>query len=407
MTTPVPKVEIGFDLTDSDVGPYFRLDDPAAGVLDNEQYTLGGTIFVDITNRCRSIRIQRGRSRNFANYTAGALSVELNNQDRAFDPLYEDSPYYGNIVPRKQIRVSIEDELQFFGWVDDWDLTYTPDGNSLASVIAYDAFSVLAKQAIPNQTPPQEKTGERIDRVLSDSTINWATESRQIDTGEATVGALEIAEATNALSYIQSVSTAEPGELFIGKNGDVVFKSRATAPASSGVVLFGEGGITFANVRVIYGTEELYNNIIVSRVDGGTAIASDESSQAIYGIRTLDNTGLLLSSDEQVAERASVFMNWYSQPEYRFESIEVRLDNKSEGEQADVLAIELGDYVRVLFTPNGIGDPIDRYLKVIRIEQTLTPDAAFVTFGFEAVLTTGFILDDLVFGMLDESKLGF
>jgi hypothetical protein len=42
------KVEIGLDLGDNTpVG--FRLDDPVEGKLDNVVFTLGGTIFYDIS----------------------------------------------------------------------------------------------------------------------------------------------------------------------------------------------------------------------------------------------------------------------------------------------------------------------------------------------------------------------
>jgi len=41
MALPIEKVEIGFDLTDSPIGPFFRLNDDEAGRLDNTEYRLG------------------------------------------------------------------------------------------------------------------------------------------------------------------------------------------------------------------------------------------------------------------------------------------------------------------------------------------------------------------------------
>lgn len=407
MTIPQPKVEVGFDLTDSPIGPFFKLDDPVRGVLDNTQYVLGGTIFIDITERVRTIRVQRGRARNFSNYTAGAVSVEINNHDRAFDPLFTASPYYGNIVPRREIRISSGNERIFSGWIDDWDLTYTPDGNSIAAATAYDAFMILAKQALTGETPPEEKTGARINRVLSDARVDWANDQRAIDEGQATVGAIPIEPDTNALSYLQAVALADPGELFIARDGKVAFRDRAAAPNSTNIVLFGEGGIPFKNVQVVYGTEDLYNTIVVSRVGGGTAVATDEGSQGDYGIRTLEQTDLLLSSDFQVADRASVLVNWYAEPEYRFDSIEIELHKRTPEEQEDVLALELGSFVQIVFTPNGIAPAIDRVLEVIKLEHTITPTNHYVTIGFQATQGIPFVLDDPVFGKLDEATLGW
>ena len=129
MAIPTPLVEVGFDLTESPIGPFFALDDPVRGVLDNTDWLLAGTIFVDITSYARTIQISRGRSRDFSNYQSGAAVVELNNHNRYFDPLFEASPYNGNIIPRREIRISSGEEIQYTGWIDDWDLTYTPDGD--------------------------------------------------------------------------------------------------------------------------------------------------------------------------------------------------------------------------------------------------------------------------------------
>ena len=115
MSIPTPKVEIGFDLTDSPIGPFFRLNDDESGRLDNTEYRLGGTIFVDVTDRVRQISLNRGKTRRFANFQSGQLSVEFNNHDRAFDPLYPDSPFAGNIIPRREVRVSLGTAVQFSG----------------------------------------------------------------------------------------------------------------------------------------------------------------------------------------------------------------------------------------------------------------------------------------------------
>jgi hypothetical protein len=71
MSLPTPTVEIGFDLTDSPIGPFFRLDDDVAGRLNNTDFRLGGTIFYDVTDRVRNISSQRGRPTEFSAFPAG------------------------------------------------------------------------------------------------------------------------------------------------------------------------------------------------------------------------------------------------------------------------------------------------------------------------------------------------
>jgi len=79
----------------------FTLDDPVAGVLDNTEFVLGGVSFEDVTSRVRSLSISRGKNRDLDRFNSGSLSVEFNNTDRAFDPLYTASPFARNIVPRR------------------------------------------------------------------------------------------------------------------------------------------------------------------------------------------------------------------------------------------------------------------------------------------------------------------
>jgi len=82
---PEQLVEIGFDLV-LPTGPYFTLDDPVKGQLDNTSYTLAGFQYYDITNYVTNIEVTRGKSDDLDNISGGELVVELNNRTRAFDP---------------------------------------------------------------------------------------------------------------------------------------------------------------------------------------------------------------------------------------------------------------------------------------------------------------------------------
>lgn len=406
MTIPSPRVEIGFDLT-STIGPFFALNDATRGVLDNADFTLGGTIFFDVTDRVRNIQIARGKPSDFANFTSGQASVEFNNHDRAFDPLYVDSPFVGNILPQRELRIFSNDILQFTGWVIDWDLTYQPNGDSIALAIANDALGILAGQVLPDTVPPEEKTGARIARILSLPSVNWAPDLRDIDEGEATLGDQPIEADTSALGYLQQVAQAEPGDLFIDTDGRVAFRDRSQGPTSIDLVTFGGTAIPVANIEVIFGSEQLFNEVILTREGGGTAIAENTSSQGAYGIRTLSQSDLLLSDDDQLATLATVYAERFSEPEYRFDSFEVKLERVSTGQQAQVLGLELGDVIEISFTPNGIGAAIERYLRVVRKQQTITPTSYIVEIGTQAIDYASLVLDDPEFGKLNSYSLSW
>lgn len=407
MSIPTPKVEVGFDLTGSNIGPFLRLNNAVSGRLDDPAWTLGGTIFIDVTERVRSFSLSRGRNNDFDNYTSGQLQVEFNNHDRAFDPVYEDSPFRGNIIPRREIRVYADDVMQFSGFIDDWNLSYTPDGDSVAVAISSDTLGVIAGQTLTGFTPPEELSGARINRILSTADVNWPVEARDVEVGGSLLSDTPIAEDTNALQYLQLVASSEPGDLFISKTGDITFNDRTKAPTSASLIEFGGTAIGFQNLEVVYGSENLYNEIVISRVGGGTAVAFDSDSQGNYGIRNLTETGLLMATDAQSVELALVYANRYSEPEYRFDTVEVALHDLEGDELSSVLDAELGSICKITFTPNGIGDPIERFLEVIRIDQVVRPDTHFMTLGFQAVDYASLVLDDAEFGKLNTYSLSW
>lgn len=99
------KVEIGFDLPSSS-GNFFTLDSATKGKLDNTTYKLSGVIFYDVTSRVKQYTVRRGKSRQLENFNAGIATVTFDNRDRAFDPTFAASPYYGQIIPKREIRIT-------------------------------------------------------------------------------------------------------------------------------------------------------------------------------------------------------------------------------------------------------------------------------------------------------------
>ena len=406
MGMPVEKIEVGFDLIDSPIAPFFVLDDPVKGKLDNTQYVIAGTIFYDITDRARNFSISRGKPREFAVYPAGIAEIQFNNHDRAFDPLYVDSPFYGNIIPRRSLRITSGTAVQFTGWVDDWNLAYLPDGDSVATAFCVDATSLLATQKLSAGTPTPELSGARINNILSQTTVDWPTGLRDIDTGAVEMGNQPIAEGTIALSYLQKVAASEPGQIFIGKNGYVTYQDIRHTPTSSSLVTFGGTGIPFGGIEVVYGSELLYNEIVIGRSGGGTAIAVDLDSQTAYGIRNYTETDLLMASDLDAVDLAVLYADKYSRPESRVNALEIFVHKLDPADQTKVLDLEIGSICKIEFTPNGIGDAISQYIEVIRIEHNVDPQIHRLQLGFMQITQASLVLDDAEFGKLDTYRLG-
>lgn len=407
MGVPRPTVQIGFDLVGANAN-LLTLDDPVKGKLDTPAYPLGGQIFYDVTDKVKSIAVRRGKNRQLDEFDSGLANVVFDNNDRTFDPEYVNSPYYGQIIPKRAIRIFSGGNPVFQGVIDDWNLNYDPGGFSEAAAASSDAFTLFNTQTLPAGTATAQKSGERVNAILNLSDVNWSTQDRTIDTGLTQLGADVFVEDTNVLEYLRTIAKTEPGNLFIGKNGHVIFTDRDTSAVSGGVTLSDDGtGIPYQGMKVVYGSELLYNEIVIGSLAAGTVVARDTASIAQYGVLNLTQTGLLMSDPTYVQNLALYYANKYSSPEYRFESVEIVLDELSDVDQQKILGLEIADFVTIKFTPNGIAPAIEKVAEIIRIDNDITPQAHVVSLGFATLDYFLLVLDDLEFGKLDAGALAF
>lgn len=398
------KIELGF----TNIGPsspFFELDDPVKGVLDSE-YILavpGGEGFVDVTNYLERLSITRGKSRQLDRYNAGQLNASFINTGREFDPTFLASPFYGQIVPKRLVRVIIDGQIQFLGYVDDWNINYDASGFSTASLIAFDAFTQLANLNLSDFEPPVQLSGARIEEALDN--VAWSASLRDIDTGNAELEDQFIA-SEGLISYLTTVEQSEIGSLFVAKDGKVKFVDRYSGYSTSPVVFSDTGSdIPYTNIAVTYGAEFLYNDITITST-AGTAIATDSDSENLYGKRQLERE-TFLSTQAQLNEVADILLLTYKQPDYRFNAIQVDIDALDDAQRADVLALELGDIVRVDFTPSSIPPQITRSGRVIGISQSHQPDRSTMTVSLEDLQGVPLVLDSPVFGIIGLATLAY
>lgn len=405
---PTEKVEIGFDLV-LPTGPFFTLDDPVKGQLDNTTYTLAGFQYYDVTQYVTDISVNRGKDDYIANISSGELAVTLNNLSRYFDPTFEDSPFYGNIKPKRVVRYSVDGIQAYQGVIDDWNLVYDISGESLASFVASDGFVYLNNQTLAAGTATPELSGARVTDILDNEFVQWSATDRDIDPGTVTFGADVIPENTNVLAYLQQIELAELGLLFIGKDGTLVYRDRNHVPSTTSLVRFADDGtgIGYNNMVINYGSEDLVNEVVASSIITATeTTASDLASQEEYGIFNATYTDLLLNTDTQVETFATTILAKNSQPVYRFKEVQVTLNELESADLTAILNLELGDFVQVTFTPSNVPPAIVRYAQIIRLNHDVDVSGDHtMTFGLNTLNFTYLVLDDTVFGRLDEGAL--
>jgi hypothetical protein len=415
MPAPSVKVELGVNLGARDPNT-FLLDDATRGVLDNTLYTLSGDRFFDISDRLVSVSTSRGKNQALDRIDAGQLNLVVDNFDRLFDPLYENGFYFGELIPGKEIRISCNGFPVIYGYVDDLDIAYEPGNRSVVSFQASDGLSNLTINNLPEVFPDVELSGARVTRILDLAEIAWPADKREIDTGNSFMSDTDISEGTQAVSYLQLVATSESGEVFVSKDNKFVFKARNSPPGVIDLIFTDEASIPgfttvpFAELGVVYGSEQLYNRIVLTN-DFPTfpeeALAEDAESQLVYGPRSYTVNGLLNNDADDLQFLAEFLLARFKEPQYRFESLSVILDVLSEAQQNEVLDLEIGDIVQVKFTPSGIPPAIEQYCRVIGLSHDWQNNEKRINLSLERLDFTLFILDDPVLGILDDDRLSY
>jgi hypothetical protein len=415
MPAPAVKVELGANLGQRDL-TRFVLDDAVKGVLDNTEFTLGGDRFFDITDRLLSATTQRGKSTALDRIDAGNSNIILDNFDRLFDPLYPDGTFFSQLIPGKEVRISCNGLPVIQAFVDDIDIAYEPGNRSVVSIQAVDGLSTLTINNLPEVFPDVELSGARVTRILDLPEVAWPTDKRDIDTGNSFMSDTDIAEGTQAVSYLQLVATSEAGEVFVSKDNKFVFKARNSAPGVIDLIFTDEADIPgftvipFAELGVVYGSEELYNRIILTN-DQPTfpdeATAEDAESQLLYGPRSYTVNGLLNNEVSDLQFLADFLLARFKEPQYRFSSLSVVMDILSENQQNEVLDLEIGSVVQVKFTPSGIPPAIEQFVRVIGISHDWSNNEKRINLALERLDFSLFILDDPTFGELDSDRLSF
>jgi hypothetical protein len=408
-TIPDTTVEVTFTASPFDS---FTLDDPVRGVLDNPDYILGGEVFEDISEDVLSVNVTRGKSRTLDHFTAGRASVRLQNRTREYDPLYTAGPRYGEITTQREVRIRTAGSAVFEGQIDDWAFDYSVNRDSVATMHVVDALATFAAQTLGTAYAPIEQTtGARINAVLNRPEVGWPSTKRSIEDGLAILAAgTAIAPNTRVLNYLQAVESSEPGEFYVDANGNVAFKERNQIPDASTFAFSDTGSATdvpYVGIGIDLSSELLFNSISITREGGITQTADDFASQAQYGVQSLVFTDNLLSTDSEALNLANYLLGLYKNPLVRVQRIEVELAGLSNEQQAKVLGLELGEISQVIFTPNGIGDPISLQVKIIGINHAVSTNNHRVIFETDSTATNLFILDDLEFGKLDSGVLGF
>ena len=414
MAAPDVKVELGLNLGSNDPEA-FILDSNPRGLLNSTSFTLSGDRYFDITPRLISTQVRRGKSQALDRIDAGSVSISVDNSDRIFDPLYEDGPYFGQLIPRRSVRISANNRPVFQGFIEDFDIQYQPSVQSVVRIDVSDGFSLFNNAKLEDFSPVSQLAGARIESVLDRPEVNWPDELREIDEGNSVMLDIDVDEGTSALEYLKLVSSSEFGNLFMAKDGKIVFRERNSIPNTPDVVFSDEVvggefvGIPFADLQIMYGSENLYNRVTLSNADiiPEEVFVEDSASELTYGPRAYSATGLLTENLSDLESLADFLLAIYKEPQYRFETVRVVLDTLTTADQNKILDLEIGDIISVRFEPSEIPPAIEQFCRIIGISQEWNLGSKNISFALERLEFGLFILDNPALGQLDDDRLAY
>lgn len=376
-----PTVRIFFDGALAGAIDALTLDDPIKGQLDTALYPLADD-FADVSADVRSVRVRRGRSDETTSVDAAAATVTLDNRLRLYDPTASASisPYAAAIKPRKEITVSIGEVPVFTGQVEDWDLQYSPSGDSVTLAKASDGFTLLTQQTLASGAGFSGMSGSVIYDTAS--AVGWPMGRVSLDEGTAVVGPHTIDNNQKVLPYLQTIANTEQALFFIGKDGTLTFRDRIAPRRQMGTIFADDGtGIPFRNIEISYGTEFLYTQITVDYPGGSASAQSASTSIADYGL-TNYTLNTYLPDQASASVIAEYLSGRYGEPTFRITGVDVEVDSLTPTQKGQVLDLEIGYGVTVIFTPNGVGDPIVRELAIDSIEHNISPGSHILTLKF-------------------------
>lgn len=346
--------------------------------------------WTSVTDYVRAVSFSRGRQYELDRIEAGTGQLLLDNRDRRFDPTNTAGPYYPNILPMRRVRVratwaAVTHDL-FHGYVEAYSQEYPdPSADAVVAVRFVDAFKVLALRKL-SASFASALSGARVTAVLDN--IGWPAADRSIDVGQTTLQAATLTDVV-VLQHLQDVADTELGTFFVARAGKLNFADR-----HRGILLaadypnhtWGDAGTEFPYKDIAIPEDEgrLWNDITVQRTGGVAQVVSDAASQGKYGVRTLQRTGLLMTTDTDALDQAHFLLTRFSEPTIRADRIVI--DGQSDTNAwPHLLHHDIGDKVRLRRRPPGGGAVLEQDSFIEGISMAFTPRSGIVTWNLSAV----------------------
>ena len=397
---------------------------PAFGnplILDDPSTPLGTGILadapadvVDVSDIALRVSIRRGRNRILNNFEAGTATVVLEDTNGDYNPQSVTSPYYGKLLPLRKIRIYADYDdgggtqryYIFSGYITSFDNTFKLGLDEVSTVTfqCVDAFRLLQTVNITTVAGSSagQTTGARLENLLD--IASFPTSQRAIDVGDTTVQA-DPATSRTLLAACQTIEQTELGGFFIDSQGNAVFLSRSTVSlkADETPLMFNDNGtdISYQSIDFAYDDTQIFNDITITRLNGSPQTVQSTSSIESFFIHSGSRSDLLMQSDAEALDQASMLLNARENALLRIDSIGLNLMD-SDASNRIVAGLESDLFTLINVTKTGqAASTFTLELFVQGINHDITPNTWQTTFLTAEPIIQSFILDSAIQGLLD------
>jgi hypothetical protein len=397
--------------------PSLVLDDPSTP-LDQSVLGTSASEIVDVSQYVIKTGIRRAYNRTSDSFTAGTASVRLIDETGLFNPANTLSPLYGKILPMRKIRF-----IGTFGgqeyalgsmYVQSWKYS-SPTGFDPAFVDlnCVDGFQLLNLASISTVTGgiAGQTTAERITSILD--AAEWPGGMRSISTTADTTVQADTGSIRTALSACQTVEATDLGAFYINQQGYATFRSREDIITASGgtPTVFSDTGlpgtITYQKVAFDLSDFGLINSCTVTRTGGTPQTVNNVDSIDTF-FKHSRNRSSIAQTDTDALNQALMIVASRQEvgADLRLESLTLdAYDGASPDRVTAALQLDVYDPITVIQVLQG--GNVESDTVITGVAYDVTPNSFNTTFTTAQPFASGFVLDSLVDGLLDEDSLAY
>ena len=213
----------------------------------------------DITADVKEIRFSRGKNEELDKAETGRLDLRVNNAAGKYSPEYSSGVLYGNLLPKRTIRVydSITGLILFYGYIEEI-IPHPHLDEQDAFISAVDGLDFLARHELDTVLYKDELTGALVTNILD--AAGWSDSLRSIDAGQDTVP-YGYWHQVKALTALGDIEDSELGFIYVSGSGQLAFEDRHhryTATHQTSQATFSD---TMTDLTYDYSARNVYNEI--------------------------------------------------------------------------------------------------------------------------------------------------